>query len=195
MVEELHQLVQQRAPGALDKLIDAHLDPVHRLVSLILGTLGSPEDVEEVVADTFTRAWNQASEFDPGRTTLRSWLLMIAKYGALDRRRRLVRQRYTADGEAKVLPLESGPEPIGSTTPEDEAIRRESADRLHLALEQLPPDDRDLLVRRYFFEEPIADMARTLGLTRTAIDNRLWRARQALKHVLAAQEGVQQVGR
>lgn len=194
-MEELHQFVRERAPDALDKLIDAHLDPVHRLVSLILGSLGSPEDVEEVVADTFTRAWNRAPEFDPGRTTLRSWLLMIAKYGALDRRRRLMRQRYTAAGEAKVLPLEASPEPVADASPEDETIRRESAERLHLALEQLPPDDRDLLVRRYFFEEPIADMARELGLTRTAIDNRLWRARQALKHVLAAQEGVQQVGR
>jgi RNA polymerase sigma-70 factor, ECF subfamily len=194
-VDELERRLLSQAPEALDQLIDAHIDPVHRLVSLIIGSAGSPEDVEETVADTFTRAWNRAPEFDPARTTLRSWVLMVAKYTALDRRRALVRQRYTAGGEARVIPLDVGPEPAAGTTPEEEAIHHEDAEQLHHALELLPPSDRDLLVRRYFFEEPITDMARELGLTRSAIDNRLWRARQALKEHLAPTKGVQYVGR
>lgn len=192
-MDELHQRLVARAPGALDQLIDEHINPVHRLVTLIIGAAGSPEDVEETVADAFSRAWNRAGEFDPSRTTLRSWLLMIAKYTALDRRRQLLRSRYSEGGEVKVLPLEAAPDPAGDTTPEEEALRHERSERLHHALDLLPGSDRELLIRRYFFEEPIADMARELGLTRTAIDNRLWRARQALKHVLTAMEEVREL--
>ncbi|MFZ5817869.1 MAG: sigma-70 family RNA polymerase sigma factor [Bacillota bacterium] len=195
MTEELHLRLQRRDPAALDELMDRHADAVHWLVGLVLGRTGQPEDVEEAVADTFVRAWERASEFDPGRTSLRSWVLMIAKYTALDQRRRLLRRRYTADGEPRLVLLpepESPPEPGGG--PEEELLRKESGERLHQALRSLSPADQELLVRRYLLEEPITQIAQELRLTRTAIDNRLWRARQALKAALARLEGVHEIG-
>lgn len=191
-MDNLEQLLLARAPGALDRLVNEQIRPVHRLVTLILGAAATSEDVEEVVSDTFTRVWNRIEEFDPARSSLHSWVLVMAKYTALDRRRSLLRSRFAADGEARVIPLESAPDAADDATPEDEALRQESSERLRQGLERLAPADRDLLVRRYFFEESIADLARDLGLTRTATDNRLWRARQALKNVLTAMEGVQE---
>lgn len=194
MEDDLHARLLGRDTTALDQLIDRHIDQVHWLVGLILGRAGSPEDVEEAVADVFARAWDRAVEFDPARSTLRSWLLMLAKYTALDYRKRLVRKQYTAAGSLRVVPLGGGPEPGQTVTPEEELLRRESADRLHRALQSLPPGDQELLVRRYFLTEPIAETAREMGLTRSAIDNRLWRARQALKDALVALEGVHEIG-
>jgi RNA polymerase sigma-70 factor (ECF subfamily) len=192
--DDLHLRLQARDPAALDQLFDLYIDPVHWLVGLILGRVGSPEDVEEAVSDTFARAWERAVEFDPARTPLRNWVLMIAKYTALDHRKRLLRKQYTAEGSLRLVPLDRGPEPTQDSTPEEELLRKESADRLNRALQRLSPGDQELLVRRYFLDEPIAEMAREMGLTRTAIDNRLWRARQALKAALAALEGVHEIG-
>ncbi|MGE5674137.1 MAG: sigma-70 family RNA polymerase sigma factor [Mycobacterium leprae] len=187
----MHHQLAAKAPGALDQLMAEHIDAVHRLVTLIIGAAGSPEDVEESVADAFTRAWHEAHRFDPSRSTLRSWLLMIAKYTALDHRRQLLRGRYGEGGEVRQIALEAAPDPADGTTPEAEALRSERSERLHHALEQLPAADRDLLIRRYFFDQSIAEIARELGLTRTAADNRLWRARQALRNALTAMGEVQ----
>ncbi|QBS36541.1 hypothetical protein E1B22_00030 [Thermaerobacter sp. FW80] len=56
--------------------------------------------------------------------------------------------------------------------------------RLRMALESLSPAERDLLIRRYWMEEPIERMAREAGISRNAMDSRLWRARQALRKAL-----------
>lgn len=190
----LHEGLQQRDPTALDRLIAEFSGPVLHLAGLILGQTGRPEDAEEVAADAFAAAWDRIGEFDPRRTNLKSWLLMLTKYAALDRRRQFLRQRYTLEGEARVIPLEAAPEPAEPETPEGELLRRDRQERLHQALGQLPAADRELLIRRYFLEETIPDMAREAGLSRSAIDNRLWRARQAVKALLADESEVQPRG-
>ncbi|WP_460039825.1 sigma factor-like helix-turn-helix DNA-binding protein [Thermaerobacter litoralis] len=48
----------------------------------------------------------------------------------------------------------------------------------------LPAAERDLLIRRYWLEESIADMARQEGISRNAMDSRLWRARQTSRRAL-----------
>lgn len=61
---------------------------------------------------------------------------------------------------------------------------------LRLALDRLPVADRDLLVRRYFLETSISDLCREHNLSRGAMDNRLWRARQALRAALGQETEV-----
>lgn len=187
---ELREGLCKRDPAALDLLLATYSDAVHHLARLILGQVGRAEDVEEVAGDVFAAAWDRAAEFDPGRTGMKSWLFMLTKYTALDRRRRLLRQRYTGDGEARLIPLSAAPVPVAPGLPEEDLLRREKQERLHQALTRLPKTDRDLLVRRYFFEEQIPDLAREWGLSRSGVDNRLWRARQALKRLLSDESEV-----
>lgn len=176
----------------LDRLIDQYTDAVHWLVSQILGSSATPQDVEETVADAFARAWAQISAFDPARTSMKSWLLMVTKYTALNRRRQMMRQRYNARGELRILPVDAAPAP--EPNPEEAALRQDRIRQVHQALARLSEADRDLLVRRYFLEEPVSNLAQELGLSRTAIDNRLSRARQALKAALGSDEEVQHIG-
>ncbi|HWI66378.1 MAG TPA: sigma-70 family RNA polymerase sigma factor [Symbiobacteriaceae bacterium] len=193
MQDDLYLRLMRRDPSAMELLVRQFIAPVHRLAGLILGQTGTPEDVEEIASDAFARAWERIAEYDPERTTLASWVLMITKYTALDYRRRMVRRSYTADGQAKVIPLDAGPEPAAPNTPEEDLLRQDQSERVREALNRLPEAERTLLVRRYFLEEPITDIARDLGLTRTAMDNRLSRARQALKAQLADQKGVLEI--
>lgn len=179
----IHRLLLARDPAGLDELTLLLGHKAYRLAQMILGGLGSAQDVEEVVSDALVAAWNRAAEFDPERSTLTNWLLMLTKYAALDRRRALRRQLLDADGEAKVIPLSAAPEPA-VLAGEDLFLLSEDQAALHDALRRLPDADRELLIRRYFFEESPAEMARDLGLTRGALDTRLWRARQNLRRLL-----------
>lgn len=168
----------------MDELVAAYGGAMQRLAVMILGQVGTAEDAEEAVSDAIAAAWERAAEYEPTRTSLRSWLLMFTKYAALTRRRQLQRQLFLPDGEPRVTPLHAAPDPIDDATPEDSAVRADQRERLHQALDRMEEPDRTLLIRRYYFEEPIANLARELGLSRGALDNRLWRARQALKALL-----------
>lgn len=186
--EQIYRRLLSRDPGGMDLLMQEFFTPVYRLASLITGRAGRPEDVEEIAADAFAQAWDQIAEYDPNRTTLLNWVLMITKYIALDYRRKLIRRQSTPDGRSKLLPLDAGPEPVTPESPEGEAIRKEQAERLHQALDRLPEPARQLLVRRYFFGASITEIAEEEGLPRAVIDNRLTRARHALKAVLSGEE-------
>ncbi len=64
----------------------------------------------------------------------------------------------------------------------------EERERLQTALKTLTAVERELIYKRYFLDESAADLAMEYGLTRQAIDNRLWRARKSLKLALIAGE-------
>lgn len=192
--QTIHRQLLARDPAGLDALVNQLGHKVYRLVQLVMGGLGNQQDVEEVVSDALVAAWARASEFDPARSTLTNWVLMLAKYAALDRRRALRRQNLDEAGQAKVIPLEAAPEPAAAAS-EEQALADADQAAVHEALRRLPPAERELLVRRYFFEEPLAEMAQDLGLTRGALDTRLWRARQHLKQLLGEERGVQASGR
>lgn len=181
--QRIHQQLLARDPAGLDALVDLMGHKAYRLAQLALGGTGTEQDVEEVVSDALVAAWNRAAEFDPSRSSLTNWILMLTKFAALDRRRALRRRTIGADGLARVVPLSSAPEPTAVSS-EELVLEGENRAAVHEALRRLPEADRQLIIRRYFLEEPLAEIARDLGLTRGALDTRLWRARQNLKRLL-----------
>ncbi|MBP2019588.1 RNA polymerase sigma-70 factor (ECF subfamily) [Symbiobacterium terraclitae] len=181
--QTVYRQLLARDPAGLDALVDLVAHKAYRLARMAMGGLGSEQDVEEVVSDALAAAWERVEEFDPGRSTLTNWVLMLTKYAALDRRRALRRHNLDAEGQARVIPLSAAPEPTAPPS-EELVLAGEEQATLHAALRRLPEAERNLLIRRYFLGESLAEMARDLGLTRGALDTRLWRARQNLKRLL-----------
>lgn len=192
--QTIHRQLLARDPAGLDALAGALAHRLYRLAEMALGGLGSAQDAEEVVSDALAAAWERAAEFDPQRSTLANWVLMLTKYAALDRRRALRRRTLDDMGRAKVIPLSAVPEaaePEATAPPVNAAVvGHEEQAAVHAALRRLPPAERELLIRRYFFEESVAEIARDLGLSRGALDTRLWRARQNLRRLLSDESEV-----
>ncbi|MDW7684597.1 MAG: sigma-70 family RNA polymerase sigma factor [Bacillota bacterium] len=157
-------------------LMEKYTSPIHMLISRILAGVGTAQDTEECCSDVFVTAWEQAGRYNANRAPLKTWLLMIARYRALDRRKTLLKQSNlnAADVELETLP-------DGADTPELHLIHAEERSSVLHALEELKPLDKELVYRRYFLFEPVNKMAKELGLTRQAADNRLWRARKMLR--------------
>lgn len=172
---ELIQGLINRDPAALSALVDSYAASVYALVSRILAGAGSAQDAEECTSDVFHAAWQRVGQYDPARAPLKTWLLILAKYQALERRRQLLRQAGLPDA----------PEPAPLEEPQQALAEAEERQEIQKALDQLPPMDRELVYRRYFMDERVDDLARALGLTRQAADNRLWRARKALRQLLS----------
>lgn len=163
---ELHN----RSPQALAFLMHEYGDAVTALVSRILAGFGTPEDVEECASDVFVEAWNRIREYDDARGTMRTWLLVLAKYRALTRRRQLNR--------SVELPYEAAPAPDPVL---EQVLSRERQEALVASIEQLEPGLRAVMVCRYLLDMGIADIADRLHLTRSQADNRLSRGRQRLR--------------
>src|ERR687884_1033609 len=58
------------------------------LLGFALNALNDRETAEEIVQETFTRAWRHADRYDPERGSVRTWLYQIARHAIIDARRR-----------------------------------------------------------------------------------------------------------
>lgn len=138
-----------------------------------LRILGNAADAEDVTQDTFVAALQRMSTYDPAQA-MGPWLRAIAHNRAID----LLRRRARA------------PEPAPGVGPSAEsvAIDRLEAERVRVALTRLPVRDRALLVLRYWEDQPVERIARTLGMTDGATRVALLRARRSLGDQLARKE-------
>ena len=147
--------------------------------------LGSPEDAEECVSDTWLEAWNSMPQERPA--LLRPWLGRVLRMNAIDRWRASHRQKRFGGVETLVLELEdcvpSGPDPQRAL----EAA--ELGELLEGWLNGLSREDRRLFLRRYWNGEALNALAAEAQLPPALLAQRMRRLRLRLKNFLE-KEGV-----
>jgi RNA polymerase sigma-70 factor (ECF subfamily) len=153
--------------GEIDGL--ANLVGMHQLKALrtAYGILGDRAAAEDVVADAFLRVFERISTFSPGRA-FEPWFYRIVVNLALDHRRRARRAEQTA---ATV------PEPIAAWAVEG------LEERVALAglLGTMPPEERAVLVLRYYLDLGETSIATIVGCPVGTVKSRLHRARLRLR--------------
>ena len=150
--------------------------------------LGSFDEAEEIVQETFLRAWRGRREFE-GRALLRSWLYRIATNACLDVIARRRPHRVVVGDE---LPwLQPYPdrllEPIAPSRdePEEVAVSRETIELAFIvAIQYLPPRQRAVLIARDIVGLPARGTAEMLDMSVASVNSALQRARATLRSVL-----------
>jgi RNA polymerase sigma-70 factor, ECF subfamily len=158
--------------------------------------LGSFEDAEDVVQETFLRAWRSRRTFQ-GRSSFRAWLYRIATNACLDaleRRPRQVEYQRQAPPLAEVPWLQPYPDRLldevsaDEGEPETEVVARETIELAFIAaIQLLPPKQRAVLVSREILGWSAAESAALLDLSVAAVNSALQRARATLKQHLPRQ--------
>src|SRR5262245_35337697 len=82
---EFRSLVEQIAAGAEPALGRLYDETSGIVFALAVRMLRRREDAEEVTLDTYTRAWRNASAYDPSRGSVIAWLVIMARSIAIDR--------------------------------------------------------------------------------------------------------------
>ena len=131
--------LQQGDRGALASLYDRHAPQLLGLAWRILGNRG---DAEDLIHDVFLEAWNKAASFDPGRGSVRAWLVTRVRSRAIDRLRVLGTARRHAMAETAAAPEE----PAALEDPSHAPDRRRARD----ALAGLPEEQRTVIELAYF---------------------------------------------
>jgi len=176
-----------------------HTEPFRReLLAHCYRMLGSVTDAEDLVQETYLRAWRSHGTFE-GRSSVRTWLYQIATNACLtalakQQRRVLPSDCFDAQADPATAPEWAGPEfrwlepvPDALVTPEsaDPAAIVASRESLRLALiaslQYLPPRQRAALVLRDVLEFPAAEVAAMLGTSTASVKSALQRARALLR--------------
>jgi RNA polymerase sigma-70 factor (ECF subfamily) len=158
---------------AATELVERHAQALARFAV----SLGEREDVEEVVQDTFVRAFGALDAFR-GESSLRTWLFTIERRLILDRRRSIARRhaRYEA-GEA---------EAATEHTALDAVVAEETEARLQRALERLSPLQREVFVLRVAEGRSYREIAEIAGTTEGAARVHYHNAMRAMKEFVDA---------
>ena len=166
--------------------------------------LGSAADAEDLVQETYLRAWRSYEGFE-GRASVRTWLYRIATNAcltALERRgRRPLPSGLGGPAGGPEAPMVAGPEvpwlrplPDALLTgdyedPASVAVSREGIRLAFVAaLQYLSARQRAVLIMRDVLQWPAAEVAELLGMTTTAVNSGLRRARAQLAEALPAED-------
>jgi RNA polymerase sigma-70 factor (ECF subfamily) len=186
----------------------AETEPFRReLLAHCYRMLGSVHDAEDLVQETYLRAWRSYGRFE-GRSSIRTWLYRIATntcLTALDHhsRRILPSGLVGAEPDPESVPVAAGAEVSWLQPIPDRLVSPESADpavivaareglRLALiaSLQYLPGPQRAVLILRDVLAFPAAEVADILGTTTAAVKSALQRARARLQEAAPAADAV-----
>jgi RNA polymerase sigma-70 factor (ECF subfamily) len=146
--------------------------------------VGSREEAEDLVQDTYARAFRSWRSFRPG-TNLRAWLFRILTNLNIDRGRREQRAPDTQPIEEGDYYLYNRLEENGGATDVDEVVERLSQDSIVQALSAVPHDFRDVIVLVDIGDFSYQDAAQILDIPVGTVMSRLHRGRRILKQALA----------
>lgn len=174
-----------RDRGEFEEEALVHAEQLYRIA---LRLTGSPQAAEDLVQDTYLRAFRSWQSYKPG-TNLAAWLATIMRNANLDelrrQSRRPVQEPLDDDGDYYLYNrlAESGPQP------QDEVLARLSGNAIVSAVGDLPPNFREVVVLVDVGDFSYADAADILGIPIGTVMSRLYRGRRLLKRALADQAG------
>ena len=156
----------------------SHLDAAYNLARWLMG---NPADADDVVQDAYVRALAAADRFRGGDE--RAWLLSIVRNSCYSSHRRQ-RVRQATDFDETV----HGADTV-TPSPEQRVIDRDTSRRVRLAVEQLTPEYREVIVLREFEELSYKEIADVVGAPIGTVMSRLSRARAQLQAALLEEGG------
>jgi RNA polymerase sigma-70 factor (ECF subfamily) len=172
-------LAREGDSEAFRALVDRHSRAVYRLAHRMTG---NPQDAEDVVQETFLKAYRQLGRFE-SRANFSTWLHRIAVNCAIDVIRG--RKHQEAGHDASELEALGGvDEERVDPSPERLMLSTEVQEKVGRAMEGLTPMERAAFVLRHFEGQSIEDISRALGLKANAAKHSIFRAVRKMRLAL-----------
>jgi RNA polymerase sigma-70 factor (ECF subfamily) len=196
---ELLAAAQRGETAAFEQLVAIYRRPLHAHCYRMLGSL---QDAEDALQETLLAAWRGLSGFE-GRSSLRSWLYRVATNACLRLAERRPQRHLSSDrspvwsdvhniGDYTEEPLWLEPYPSDASDPSgsDPAANYQQRENVELAfvaaLQNLPANQRAVLILREVLEFSAAEVAEALDTTVASVNSALQRARKAVDHRIVA---------
>jgi RNA polymerase sigma-70 factor (sigma-E family) len=156
------------AEAAVTALYEAHALGLVRLAHIMLGDRAAAEDVVQEAFSGLYRRWEQVSDKDKALPYVRS--------SVLNGCRTALRHRHRTEAERLHQPPAASAEAAALSGEERREVMR--------ALRRLPDRQREVLVLRFYLDEPEAEIARLMGISQGTVRSTAHRALAALGRLL-----------
>jgi len=174
---ELVRRVKQRDEGAFRDLFRRY-GPLAN--GLAVRMVRHPFVAEEIVQEAFLSLWRDPAAYREERGTFRSWLMSTVHHRAVDAiRREEAQRRRSREAEPAELVLED----IGQSVVE-EVDAASSRDRVRAALQEIPAEQRQVLMKMYFEGRTQSQVAEELGLPLGTVKSRTLLGMRRLRAML-----------
>ena len=138
-------------------------------------------DAEDTLQESLLKAYTHIGEFD-GRSAFSSWLTRIAINNALMLlRKRRSQPVYSCETDPQAEDFKFPEATETSRNPEESCIQNALENDLAKAIRYLPPGLRDVVQHHYREHASVAQTAKTLGISESAVKSRLFRARSRIR--------------
>lgn len=175
--EQIVALYWQRCEQAIEETNRAYGRYLRYVGSSILR---DDEDTEEIVNDTYAKAWNTIPPERPD--PLKGFLARITRQLAINRLKE--NTRLKRGGGQYELALEEIGDCAGGTSGEDMAELTALRDALNQFLRQLSVEKRRVFIRRYWYMDSISEIACRFGIGESKVKSMLMRTREQLREFL-----------
>lgn len=159
-----------------EKLVTAYEKNVYNIA---LRMVGDPEDAADMTQETFIKAYRALSSFR-GDSKFSSWLYRIASNVCLDFLRSRSRHPQVSLSTVDEDDRATFELPDMRQNPEEQLMKKLGMEAVRRGLEQLPEQQRQILVLRELGGLSYAELAQTLGLEEGTVKSRIFRARKRL---------------
>jgi RNA polymerase sigma-70 factor (ECF subfamily) len=174
---EMRELVRRAQGGERDALEDLYLLHFDRIYSYLHMSVGNRHDAEDLTTQTFLKMLESIGRFQWRSAPFSAWLFRIAHNLAMDHFR----------ASRRLQPEAEVPEPLDNAAPSAEAGALESIGRESMLamIDDLSPEQRQVLTLKFVFNFANADVATILGKTEGAVKSLQHRALVSLQKQLA----------
>ena len=164
--------VKDRNAGVFNDLVCKHSKCMWPIACAVLKSAGGEREVEDCIAETFAALWEAPEQYDPQDGSLQDWLCTKVRSKAME--------RYRVLSGSGTVPLD-GPMMMGRMGMRDPESLEKNKRELSAAVASLSDTERDILIRRFYYEQTVKEIAIALNLSRKQIRDHLHHAKQLLQ--------------
>lgn len=171
---QILEFLKKKQPTILYELTKKYGGIVKTITSRILGN-NNPQDIEECIADTFIKLWDNSENIDINKGSLKSYIVSIARNTAINRYHKIFKEN--------LIPLDETIVSQDGNVEDEISIQYDMRTLKELVLQMGEPD-REIFIRKYILFEKVKEISKHLSIDEKSVENRLYRSRLKLKKAL-----------
>ena len=167
--------IKNGSEAAVNYAMNKYSKLMWSIAATVLINTATAEDIEECVADVFIYLWQNHEKYNEQRGGLKTWLSAIVKSKAIDKYRQLSKKNEVSLND-EIINKE--------TDVIDEIITVETKRELIAAINALEEPDREIILRRYYYQQKPKEIGFILDIPVKQVKNTLYKSKLKLREML-----------
>jgi len=168
--KEISKKIRKGDMSVFDYLMDNYNKLLWLVIGNILETVGTAEDIEDCISDVYLKLMENPKSYDHKLGSIKSFLVRTGKNTAIDRYRQLAKSNVIELSEEIFMQSQDDDVLASVINTEDKAALLD-------AISLLKEPGKEILIRRYFFDEKPREIAQKMQLSVKDVDNKLYQSK------------------